>query len=259
VQLKGGILHVHAFAEEMNKSRNVVARQARAFTERGWHVLLVDLLGCGDSSGDFAEATWERWLADLDAAAAWLHRQCGEQIALWGLRAGALLAADWVRRRRHRHPLLLWQPVATGAQQVQQLLRMKLAGGIVGRQQDVQGAGALRKKLREEGSFEVGGYTISADLVESLDGCALAPLPNRNAAIWLEVTSRPESALSPGASACADRLRSEGCEIVTKAVQGPAFWQSAYLEECPTLIEASTAALSAWWSHHDRAAAKVPS
>ena len=54
----GLVVHAPAFAEEMNKSRRMVALQARALAEDGLAVLLVDPLGCGDSPGDFGDATW---------------------------------------------------------------------------------------------------------------------------------------------------------------------------------------------------------
>jgi len=42
----------------MNKSRRMVALQARALAGRGFAVLQMDALGCGDSAGDMQDATW---------------------------------------------------------------------------------------------------------------------------------------------------------------------------------------------------------
>ncbi len=240
VELKGGILHVHAFAEEMNKSRNVVARQARAFAERGWHVLQADLYGCGDSSGDFGDATWDHWLSDLDNAVARLRRESGERLWLWGLRAGALLAADWVRSRASTLPLLLWHPVLSGSQHLQQFLRMRVAGSLVGKGEGRETASTLRTQLLEEGMLEVAGYAISAALAQGMEACELAPLPRGSRVIWLDVSSRPEQVLIPASQACVERLRADGCEVDARAVTGPAFWGSSYLEDCRALIAAST-------------------
>src|SRR5687768_8838655 len=52
------VVYVHPFAEEMNKSRRMAALQARALAASGHAVLQIDLLGCGDSSGDFGDASW---------------------------------------------------------------------------------------------------------------------------------------------------------------------------------------------------------
>jgi hypothetical protein len=51
----GAILYVHPFAEEMNKSRRMAALQARPVRSR-LTVLQIDLYGCGDSDGNFADA-----------------------------------------------------------------------------------------------------------------------------------------------------------------------------------------------------------
>ena len=52
----GHVVYVHPFGEEMNKSRRMATLQARALAQAGFSVLQVDLLGCGDSSGDFGDA-----------------------------------------------------------------------------------------------------------------------------------------------------------------------------------------------------------
>ena len=68
----GRVLYLHPFAEELNSTRRVVAGQARVLAQAGYGVLQIDLLGCGDSAGDFADATWAAWLDDAQAAHRWL-------------------------------------------------------------------------------------------------------------------------------------------------------------------------------------------
>src|SRR5512133_1710196 len=70
---RGAVVYVHPFAEEMNKSRRAVALQARALAQAGYAVLQIDLHGCGESSGDFGDATWASWIDDVVAACAWLE------------------------------------------------------------------------------------------------------------------------------------------------------------------------------------------
>src|SRR5438045_2789030 len=89
----GSVIYLHPFAEEMNKSRRMAALQARAFAARGYAVLQIDLLGCGDSSGGFDDARWSRWKHDVRNAQRWLSDHAEGPMHLWGLRLGALLAA----------------------------------------------------------------------------------------------------------------------------------------------------------------------
>ena len=69
----GQVVYVHPFTEEMNKSRRMAAMQARALAQAGFEVLQIDLLGCGDSSGGFGDATWAAWVADVTSACLWLR------------------------------------------------------------------------------------------------------------------------------------------------------------------------------------------
>src|SRR5262245_16378618 len=113
----GSVLSIHPFAEEMNKSRRMAALQARAFAARGYTVLQIDLMGCGESSGNFSEARWALWKDDVRTAHHWLRSHVGGAVHLWGLRLGALLAADCACERDPGFAsLLMWQPVISGAQ-----------------------------------------------------------------------------------------------------------------------------------------------
>jgi exosortase A-associated hydrolase 2 len=233
---------VHPFAEEMNKARHVVARTARQLATVGWHVLQVDLLGCGDSEGDFSDATWEAWLHDLDEAVAWLDSACHAPLWIWGLRAGALLCADWSRTRSRHLPMLLWQPVLNGAQHLQQFLRIRTVAGI-GNRARTETSASLRALIKREGSVEVAGYELSARLADGLESSALANMPDGSEARWFEVSNRPEPNLSPASSALIEDLRARGCRVRDQAVSGPAFWQSVELEDAPLLRRATIDAL----------------
>src|SRR5688572_7026689 len=132
---RGAVLFVHPFAEEMNRCRRMAALQARAFAEAGWTVLQMDLFGCGDSAGDFSAASWQAWLDDVVDAAAWLRENSGERLVIWGLRAGCLLAAQAARRIEPAADLVLWQPVSSGKQFLQQFLRLKLAAQLMSKEE----------------------------------------------------------------------------------------------------------------------------
>src|SRR5690606_29370002 len=99
----------------------------------GIDVLLLDPFGTGDSAGDFGEARWETWRADAEAAVAWLGERCGGPVGLWGLRLGAVLAADVAAQANGRIAyLVLWQPVLFGERFLTQFLRLRVAAGMGG-------------------------------------------------------------------------------------------------------------------------------
>lgn len=240
------LVFVHAFAEEMNKSRRMAALQARALALAGHWVLQIDLLGCGDSSGDFADATWAAWLEDIEMACRYLESRTDAPLWLWGHRVGCLLAAAAGSRRHRPVDFLFWQPVVSGAQFLQQFLRLKLAGAWAGG----DGKGLmerLRGHLASGRALEIGGYTLSAALAHALEMAGLPPPPLPLAGArrmeWLEVTSRTECSLSPAAGKHLDIWTAAGYRVGARAMVGPAFWQTTEIVELPGLIEATVSAL----------------
>ena len=124
VPARGAVVYVHPFAEEMNKARRMASLQAKAMAGAGYFVLQIDLHGCGDSSGDFGDALWERWIDDVAAACTRLRERTGAELWLWGLRTGCLLATEAVKRLDGATRLLMWQPTLSGKQFLQQFLRL---------------------------------------------------------------------------------------------------------------------------------------
>lgn len=241
-QVRGAVVYVHPFGEEMNKSRRMAALQSRALAASGYAVLQVDLLGCGDSSGDFGDATWQAWVDDVLLAGRWLQQRTDAPLWLWGLRAGCLLAADAARQLQERCRLLLWQPTPSGKLVLQQFLRLKVAGDMLSGQ--AKGAmQALRAELAAGRAVEVAGYSLSAELAAALEAAALLPSPHVAQVEWIELLSREGEELSPAAASTIEQWQAAGCMISSQMVAGPSFWQTSEIEEAPALLAATPGAL----------------
>ena len=239
----GSVVYVHPFAEEMNKSRRMAALQTRALADAGYAVLQIDLLGCGDSSGDFGDASWNAWVDDIVLACHWLKRRAPAPLWLWGLRAGCLLAAQAARRLDAPCRLLFWQPATNGNLVLQQFLRLKLAGDLLGG--GAKGTlGALRKDLADGRTIEVAGYALSPALAQGLERATLAPPPQAVRLEWLELSPREDADLSAAAVAGKAHWEQTGCSVRCEVVRGPAFWQTTEIEEAPALVGATLAALA---------------
>ena len=142
----------------------MAALQSRAMAAAGYDVLQIDLLGCGDSSGDFADASWQAWREDVVLAHRWLRTQTQAPLTLWGLRAGCLLAANAAVDLTESTNFIFWQPVVSGKQHWQQFMRLKMAGELAGGQ--AKGVSEqLRQQLAEGKHVEIAGYAISPDLI----------------------------------------------------------------------------------------------
>jgi exosortase A-associated hydrolase 1/exosortase A-associated hydrolase 2 len=245
------VAYVHPFAEEMNKSRRMAAMQSRALSRQGVAVLQLDLLGCGDSAGDLEDATWEQWVADVVFACRWLQRRHAAPsghnqppLWIWGLRAGCLLACDAARQLDSRVDFLFWQPTLTGKAALQQFLRLKIAGEILGGQ-----AKGVTEKLRADlaagKTVDVAGYKLRSEFCQGMERATLQPPPRPGRAAWLELSMRDGAAFSPVAGSAAAQWAERGWQMHTQVVNGASFWQTTEIEDAPALLEASCAAVGA--------------
>lgn len=242
---KGGILYLHPFAEEMHKSRRMAAVQARRFAAEGYAVLLVDLTGCGDSAGDFGDAKWDVWLNDARRAHAWLTAKTAGPMVLWGLRTGASLAVELASALPGVKSLLLWQPVVNGEQFLNQFLRIKLASEMLSAGQAQSGTKQLRAQLEAGESIEVGGYMLGASMARDLARLKLAYTPPACHVEWLEIGAGDSDTLSPASQRIVDVWRAKGASVHTRTLAGESFWITQEIAECPNLVDATSAVLSA--------------
>ena len=259
---RGLVLFIHPFAEEMNKARRMAALQSRALAQAGCAVLQIDLHGCGDSSGDFGDASWQGWVDDVLQGCHWLrerNRGQGEvPLWLWGLRAGCLLAADAARQLNAPCHFLFWQPPTAGKLLLQQFLRLKVAGDLMGGQAKgvMQG---LRQQLADGSSVEIAGYLLAPGLANGMEqalltplghavvgageGCASGAQPTQRV-VWLELTTREDASLSPVSTQSIGQWQAAGFQVTSQLVPGPAFWQTTEIEDAPALIQATLNAVT---------------
>ena len=172
------LVYVPPFASEMGHSRDVIAGLAREIASRGVAVLVPDLLGCGDSSGDFSEARWELWRDDLEAVCVWLEDTGVEQLSLWGLRLGATLAMDFAQySQRQFKRILLWEPVTDGSRMLSQFLRMNLVpDDCRASLRALLSTPELRMTLPKGETVQVAGYEMANELLGAIDKLRLVAL-----------------------------------------------------------------------------------
>lgn len=238
-----GIVYLPPFAEELNRARRMAALQARALAAAGNMVLVLDPYGCGDSGGDFGDARWDLWRDDTTRAIAWLRQHgCGE-VALLGLRLGALLALVAAQDRALSiGRVMLWQPVLRGEQMMTQFLRLRLAAELSGTGTGNEGPAELRRKLAQGQPVEVAGYALNGELVASIDGLKLADLGLACSAPidWIEVVTAPDQAPPPAHEPVATRWRGAGIRFSQHRALGEPFWSLQETTIAPELVALTT-------------------
>ena len=245
--VRGQVLCVAPFNEEMNRCRSMATLLACTLASQGWGTLLVDLHGTGDSAGDYEEARWDHWLADLQAAAQWLDGQPGGCRVLWGIRLGAILAAQLHARRADAGcALVLWQPVLDGKLHLTQFLRVKIAAAMDLVNQPKLTTAGMRADFAAGRTVEVAGYALHPALADALDAARLADhaLPTGARVLWLEQGHGDNPELPPVSRSLLERWPGEGRLITTLLFAGPAFWQVHERAVAPGIIEYTSAWLA---------------
>lgn len=242
---RGDILFLPPFAEELNRSRHMIARQARALAAQGKGVFILDLYGTGDSAGRFEEADWDLWLKNIKSATDWLSSRGRTTIDVWAMRTGALLAADAIHQNIIAPlKLILWMPVGNGDTFISQFLRIRMAAALGDGARKPETTQSLRDRLRQGEIIEIGGYGLNGKLAEAISGQRLGNLrpPAATAIHWLDMAAGDPPALSPAAVKTIDGWKSQGVKATGLAVSGPPFWTLQEPEWADDLITATTEA-----------------
>lgn len=227
-------LIIAPFAEEMNRSRHVLSHLERSLSAAGYDVLLPDLYGTGDSEGDFRDATLNIWRADIDTAIERLG-PCRE-LHLFGLRAGALLATDAVDRHPV-HILTLLHPLAEGRQQLNQMLRLRVAVNLFG--EGKQGIDKLKEQLDQGETLEIAGYRLSAQLAGDLEDLSLQSMtPNGVERVnWIELDLQHDHSLLRDSNRVIGDWSAQGIAVKTSTVICDQFWLTQEIARCPAIVD----------------------
>jgi len=245
----GAVLFLHPFSEEMNRCRSHVAEQARALAAAGLRCLLLDHHGTGESGGESTDGDWDHWVADATAAAQWLAQDSGRPMGLWGLRTGALMAAEVAESGQVAiSRLLLWQPVVDGKQFVNQYLRLRIASQMV-HGADRETTATIQQRLADGEVIEVAGYPLTGRLADGMAKRRLADFKSlgRARVDWLEVCGQADQPLPAGSQRVVDALQAAGCNVQPTTVAGPAFWQLAGTHTAPELQQATRRVMGEGW------------
>ena len=239
---RAAVLCVPPFGEEMNRTRSLMAAQAREFARHGYACLVLDLYGTGDSEGDLPEASWETWCNDVKVAADWLEQKAGCPVMLWGIRLGCLLAAEVANSQPERFDrLLFWQPVASGKSYVTQVLRLRV-GALVDRNEPPETTADMRARLESGASVEVSGYLLPGALTMALDTRDLTQYEHweDKAIDWLECVAEQGKTL-PGASRKAvEALESSGAQVNVLCAVAPPVWTLHKPADATALLSATS-------------------
>lgn len=111
------------WGQEYIRAHRSLRRLAQMLAAAGRDALRFDYFGTGDSSGDMVDADLAGWEQDIETAIDEARDTSGApSVTLVGLRLGAALAARVAARRTSDvEAIVLWDPIVSGVQYLQEL------------------------------------------------------------------------------------------------------------------------------------------
>jgi len=228
VQINHTMIIIPPFADEMNKSRQSMSLLARRLAGCGYNVILFDLLGTGDSDGDFGDATWQLWLRDIGEIYVWCKTNSHQSISFCAIRTGALLANDFINSMNiNIDNLVLWQPVLSGKNYLIHFLRLKIAADMIKVGGAKEGTKELIGIINNNQSVEIAGYRLSPELALPLYESSLRNIKIDSTNIyWLETTLGDSLVISLASTKMIDSMTRNGANINVFPVKGAQFWST---------------------------------
>jgi exosortase A-associated hydrolase 2 len=240
------VLVVPPFAEEMNKSRRMVACVADGLSRAGIATVIPDLYGTGDSAGDFEEADWEGWMDDLGSVIEWIGGPAGGTDVL-AIRLGAALADSAVRRGLLQgvRTSVFWQPTFDGTATLRQFLRLRLAAAMMG-DGPRETLKDLLARIAAGESISVAGYRLSARLAGQLQKVDPpdAPAKELGEIHWMEVVRGNDADLSASSDGLIQNAQRQGAVLHASATVGEPFWAATEIVTIDNMVEATIRAFN---------------
>lgn len=225
---RAAILMAAPLVEERKASLRAMVDAARLLArEAACAVLRFDYRGCGDAGGVFEDFAPGEWIADIQAASAWLAARLPGVPQVWlGIRAGALLLSQAAPAGAPA-ALLLWEPVE-GAEFLRQLLQRRMVNDMLAYGRARVGRAALESAWERGETVDLDGFAVSAR--QSAQLRALRFLPFGGAG--LQLVTGPDSRAAEALAAAAPRLQRRDLRLAP-------FWNSVGHVDTGTLAQAS--------------------
>lgn len=170
-----GVVVCAPLGEEMLWSRRVLVTFARELAGQGYTVLRFDYRGEGDSERWFEDTGVTSRVHDASLAVDALRTMAPGvgDMTLVGLRFGASIAAATSAERKDIDRLVLWDPVMTGADYMQGVLRLNLMYQMALHRKVVENREQLVTRLREGRTVNIEGYELGRRLYDETCGLDL--------------------------------------------------------------------------------------
>ena len=187
---RGAVVVCYPFGPEYLRSHRALRELAVQLAATGHHVLRFDYFGCGDSSGATEEGNLDQWVDDIAQGVEELREASGRsRVCVLGLRFGATLAALGASLNPLIDRLVLWDPILSGREYLDELDRRNHAF--------MEGRTRPPGWVEAHPPDEVLGTPLPASLRASIEGVDLLALGKLHARSLLVLSTESTSRLAP--------------------------------------------------------------
>src|SRR5690554_6501744 len=127
LQLHEGYVICSPFAEEKKSSQRMLVDLARGLASKGFPILLFEYFACGDSEGDFKDASLTTWIQNASSARILLEKKASlRKVGFIGLRLGCYIALSASKKLNGMPTTVFIEPVFDPKTYFKKILRQKL-------------------------------------------------------------------------------------------------------------------------------------
>lgn len=165
-----GIILCHSFGEERTYSHRALFNCSRFLTNHGYHTLLFDYRGTGESTDDFEIGTISGYLEDIHNAINTFKSKTNiDTIGLFGFRFGASLVSLFENKANHDIKFqILCNPIINGKKYINNLLRLNISCQMATYKKIINNCDQLIDKLHSGELVNLAGYYINGTFYKEM-------------------------------------------------------------------------------------------
>jgi len=214
----------HPYGEEKQLSYPVLTRWARMLAHDGFAVLRFDSRGYGDSDGDIEEATLESQIGDTLAAARTARERLGTpKVAYLGLRLGGLVAGLAAERDPAAAGLVLWSPVVSGKQYVDEMVRRRLFGELLSKRRTTREQ--VLEELASAGRIEIEGNYLTRTFVDEMSAADLTTTGSFRGPVLLSALKNAAGTIDAAVEGLARAYAARGARCTLEISGERPYWE----------------------------------
>jgi len=209
------ILICQPVGHEYINSHRALRQLAVRLAEAGFSVLRFDYSGCGDSYGEAEQSSLHQWMEDISTAVVQLRALTGIfQVCAIGLRLGGTLAALTGCQCKDFDSLVLWEPVVSGRDYLQELYSLQ--------EEMLRFRPKPKLPKKSPACTEILGFPFSRLLHAQLEELDLAMIADKPAARVLILRNTP--AIDETEGDLKDHLIQTQARVEHRTMRAPQIW-----------------------------------